>query len=47
MATLSTSFRRPRRAHTRRFPLDRLGAAALIWAGGFMALAFGLVCWLG
>ena len=25
---------------TRRFPLDYLGAAALIWAGGFMILAF-------
>jgi hypothetical protein len=33
-------------SNSRRFPLDYLGAAALIWAGGFMVLAFVLSYWL-
>lgn len=42
MAIINTNFRRPRSAHSRRFPMDYLGAAALVWSGGFMLLAFAL-----
>ena len=39
MVTVTTSIRRPRR-HSKRFPLDYLGAAALVWSGAFLGLAF-------
>ena len=45
MVSISPPTRRPPR-HSKRFPLDYLGAVALVWAGAFMALAFVLGCWL-
>ena len=39
MVTLNTAFRRPKR-HSRRFPLDSVGMAALVWAGAFLVAAF-------
>jgi hypothetical protein len=45
MASVTTSVRRKKRA-PRLFPFDAMGAAALIWGGGFLALAFVLVAWL-
>ena len=45
MAAVTPPLRKPRRPR-RRFPLDALGAAALIWAGAFLILAFALVAWL-
>jgi hypothetical protein len=46
MASVTTSLRK-KPAHSRRFPLDMLGGAALVWAGAFLALACVLVSWLG
>ena len=39
MVSITTSIRKPPR-HSKRFPLDYLGAAALIWSGAFFILAF-------
>ena len=39
MVTLNTAFRRPPR-HSRRFPFDSLGMAALVWTGAFLVAAF-------
>jgi hypothetical protein len=46
MASITTSLRK-KPIHSRRFPLDILGGAALVWAGAFLALAFALAAWLG
>ncbi len=45
MVSVTTSIRRSR-TRSKRFPLDPLGAAALIWSGGFFVLAFVLSYWL-
>ena len=39
MVAVIKSPRRPR-ARSSRFPLDHLGAAALVWCGAFLILAF-------
>jgi len=39
MVSVTTSIRKTPR-HSKRFPLDSLGAAALVWSGVFLALAF-------
>jgi len=39
MVSTAPSVRKPPR-HSKRFPLDYLGAAALVWAGAFLILAF-------
>jgi len=45
MVSITTSIRRPR-ARSKRFPLDSLSAAALVWSGAFFVLAFVLGYWL-
>jgi len=45
MVSITTSIRKPPR-HSRRFPLDTLNTAALIWSGAFFILSFVLGYWL-
>jgi hypothetical protein len=45
MASVTTSVRLKKRP-PRPFPFDALGAVALVWAAGFLALAFALGVWL-
>ena len=45
MVSITTSLRKPPR-RSKRFPLDTLSAAALVWSGGFFMLAFVLGYWL-
>jgi hypothetical protein len=45
MASISTSIRKSAR-HSKRFPLDALNTAALVWSGAFFILAFVLGYWL-